>query len=118
MSFPSILKKNEWENLMARFGTDRRETAPKNCPYEIEKARQELNALSAQQETLADLVKQAKEYFMLFEKQQPTPADELRLKMYKTVLECNNIQSRSDFEHLKSVVADTQKKSCTPQRKL
>lgn len=55
---------------------------------------------------------------MLFEKQQPTPADELRLKMYKTVLECNNIQSRSDFEHLKSVVADTQKKSCTPQRKL
>ncbi len=77
--------------------------------YEVEKARQELNALTAQQDTLTGLVEQAEEYFMLLEKQQPTPADELRLKMYKTVLESNNIQSRSDYEYLKTVVADTQK---------
>lgn len=79
--------------------------------YEVEKARQELNALTAQQDTLTGLVEQAEEYFMLLEKQQPTPADELRLKMYKTVLESNNIQSRSDYEYLKTVVADTQKKT-------
>lgn len=79
--------------------------------YEVEKARQELNALTAQQDTLTGLVEQAEEYFMLLEKQQPTPADELRLKMYKTVLESNNMQSRSDYEYLKTVVADTQKKT-------
>ncbi len=79
--------------------------------YEVEKTRQELNALTAQQDTLTGLVEQAEEYFMLLEKQQPTPADELRLKMYKTVLERNNIQSRSDYEYLKTVVANTQKKT-------
>lgn len=79
--------------------------------YEVEKARQELNALTAQQDTLTGLAEQAEEYFMLLEKQQPTPADELRLKMYKTVLESNNITNRSDYEYLKTVVADTQKKT-------
>lgn len=83
----------------------------KQIQYEVEKARQELNALNAQQDTLTCLVEQAEEYFMLLEKQQPTPADELRLKMYKTVLESNNIQSRSDYVYLKTVVADTQKKT-------
>ena len=33
------------------------------------------------------------------------------MKMHRTVLESNNILSRSDYEYLKSVVADTQKKA-------
>lgn len=33
------------------------------------------------------------------------------MKMYKPVLESNNITSRPDFEYLKSVVADTEQKT-------
>ena len=79
--------------------------------HEVEKTRQELNALAAHQDTLTGLDEQAEEYFSLLDKTERTPADELRLKMYKTVLESNNITSRSDYEYLKSVVADTQKKA-------
>lgn len=83
----------------------------KQLRYEIEKGRRELNILLAQQDTLTGLVEQAEEYFSLLDKAERTPADELRLKMHKTVLESNNIQSRSDYEYLKSVVSDTQKKA-------
>lgn len=79
--------------------------------YEVEKAQHELNTLLAQQDTLVGLAEQAEEYFSLLDKTERTPADELRLKMYKTVLESNNITSRSDYEYLKSVVSDTQKKT-------
>ena len=79
--------------------------------YEIEKARQELNTLTAELKNLKDLAEQAEEYFSLLDKAERTPAEELRLKMHKTVLTSNNIVSRSDFEYLKSVVADTQKKA-------
>lgn len=79
--------------------------------YEVEKARQELNALAAQQDTVTGLAEQAEEYFSLLDKTERTPAEELRLKMYKPILERNNIVNRSDFEYLKSVVADTQKKA-------
>ena len=79
--------------------------------YEVEKARQELNALATQQDTLTGLAEQAEEYFLLLDKAERTPAEELRLKMYKPILEHNNITSHSDYEYLKSVVADTQKKT-------
>ncbi len=79
--------------------------------YEVEKARQELNALAAQQNSLTGLAEQAEEYFALMDKAERIPADELRLKMHKTVLEGSNISSRSDFEYLKSVIVDTQKKT-------
>lgn len=85
--------------------------------YEIEKAKQELNALAAQHDTLTGLAEQAEEYFALLEKQQRTPADELRIKMYKAVLESNNIQSRSDYEYLKTVVADTEQKTAPLKKK-
>lgn len=85
--------------------------------YEVEKARQELNALATQQDTLTGLAEQAEEYFALLEKQQRTPADELRIKMYKAVLESNNIQSRSDYEYLKTVVANTEKKTALLKEK-
>ncbi len=79
--------------------------------YEVDKARQELNALTARQDTLMGLAEQAEEYFALLGKQQRTPAEELRIKMYKAVLESNNIQTRSDYEYLKTVIADTKQKA-------
>lgn len=85
--------------------------------HEVEKARQELNALAAQQETLAGLAEQAEEYFMLLEKKQHTPAVELRIKMYRTVLESHNIQSRSDYEYLKNVVSETTQKTASLKEK-
>ena len=83
----------------------------KQLRYEVEKAQQELNTLLAQQDTLSGLAEQAEKYFSLLNKLKRSPADELRLKMYKTVLESNNIKTHSDYEYLKSVVADTQKKA-------
>ena len=79
--------------------------------YEVEKARQELNTLATELDNLKDLAEQAEEYFSLLGRAERTPAEELRLKMHKTVLESNNISSRSDYEYLKSVIADTQKKA-------
>lgn len=83
----------------------------KQLQYEVEKAQHELNTLLTQQDTLVGLAEQAEEYFSLLDKTERTPADELRLKMYKTVLESNNITSYSDYEYLKSVVADTEQKA-------
>lgn len=74
--------------------------------YEVEKARRELNSLTLKLDNLKALADQAEEYFSLLDKPERTPAEELRLKMYKPVLESNNIASRSDFEYLKSVIAD------------
>lgn len=78
--------------------------------YEVEKARQELFSITARHEALVGLAEQAEEYFALLDKTARSPADKLRLKMYKTVLENNNVQSRSDFEYLISIVADTKQK--------
>ena len=79
--------------------------------YEVEKAKRELNSLTLKLDNLKALADQAEEYFSLLDKPERTSAEELRLKMYKSVLESNNIASRSDFEYLKSVVADTQQKA-------
>lgn len=78
---------------------------------EVEKAHQSLNALTAELDNLTALSDQAEEYFALMDKAEQTPADELRLKMYKPILERSNIASRSDYEYLKSVIADTKQKS-------
>lgn len=79
--------------------------------YEVEKARRELNSLTLKLDNLNVLADQVDEYFTLMDKTARTPAEELRLKMYKPVLESNNIAIRSDFEYLKSVVADTEQKA-------
>ncbi len=85
--------------------------------YEVEKARQELNALTAQQDTLTGLAEQAEEYFALLEKQQRSSAEELRVKMYRTVLESNNIQSRSNYDYLKNVISETTQKTASLKEK-
>lgn len=89
----------------------------KQLRYEVEKGQHELNTLLAQQDTLTGLAEQAKEYFLLLDKAERTPADELRLNMYKTVLGSNNITSCYDYEYLKSVAADTQKKTAPLKEK-
>lgn len=89
----------------------------KQLRYEVEKARQELNALTAQQDTLTGLAEQAEEYFALLEKRQRSSAEELRIKMYRTVLECYNIQSRSDYDYLKNVVSETAQKTAPLKEK-
>ena len=85
--------------------------------YEVEKARQELNALTAQQDTLTYLAEQAEEYFALLDKQQPTPTEVLRIKMYRTVLESHNIQSRSDYDYLKNAIYETAQKAASLKEK-
>ena len=78
--------------------------------YEVEKARHELNTLTLKLDNLKALADQAEEYFALMNKSERTPTEELRIKMYKPVLESKNIVSRSDLEYLRSVVADTEQK--------
>lgn len=85
--------------------------------YEVGKARQELNALTAQQDTLTGLAEQAEEYFALLEKQQRSSAEELRVKMYRTVLESHNIQSCSDYDYLKNVISETTQKTASLKEK-
>lgn len=89
----------------------------KQLRFEVEKARQELNALAAQQDTLTGLAEQAEEYFSLLEKQQHTPAEDLRIKMYKAMLESHNIQSRSDYDYLKNIVSETSQKTAQLKEK-
>ncbi len=79
--------------------------------YDVEKAQREFNILTLKLDNLNALADQASEYFALTDKATRTPTEELRLKMYKPVLESNNITSRSDFEYLKSVIADTEQKA-------
>lgn len=54
---------------------------------------------------------QAEEYFTLMDKAEQTPSDELRIKMYAPILARSNISSRSDYEYLKSVIANTEQKA-------
>lgn len=79
--------------------------------YEVKKTRRELNSLTLKLDNLKALANQAEEYFALMDKAERTPTEELRLKMYKPVLESNNITSRWDFEYLKSIIADTEPKA-------
>lgn len=79
--------------------------------YEVEKARRELNSLTLKLDNLKALADQAEEYFALMDKAERTPTEELRLKMYKSVLDSNNIVTRSDYEYIKSVIANTEQKA-------
>jgi len=71
-----------------------------NLKYEYEKARQELNSLTALQDKFDSLVEQAETYFSLIDKPQISIAERLKLNISKQTLKNNNIQSYSDFDHL------------------
>ena len=77
---------------------------------EFENARRELNALIVKQEKLEGLTEQAETYFSLAEKSELSDTEQLSLKICRQTLQSNNISDRSDFEHLKAVRQETDKK--------
>lgn len=77
---------------------------------EYENARQELNALSAKQDSLSSLVEQAEKYFELLDKPTLTLSEKLKLNICKQAISGHNIQTRSDLEQLKSTSQKTAKK--------
>ena len=77
---------------------------------EYEKARQEVNALAAKQERLDGLIEQAETYFELIDKPDLSVSEQLRLKICRQTLESNNISDRADYDRLKAVQQETEKK--------
>lgn len=77
---------------------------------EYENARQELNALSAKQESLGSLIEQAEKYFELLDKPSLTLSEKLKLNICKQAISSHNIQSRPELEQLKSTAQETTKK--------
>lgn len=81
-----------------------------NLKNEYENARQELNSLTVQQDKFDSLVEQAETYFSLVDKPQISIAERLKLNLCKQTMNSNNIQSHSDFDHLKVLQQETDKK--------
>ena len=77
---------------------------------EYEKARQEVNALAAKQERLDGLIEQAETYFELIDKPDLSVSEQLRLKICRQTLDSNNISDRADYDRLKAVQQETDKK--------
>ncbi len=77
---------------------------------EYENARRELNALIVKQEKLEGLTEQAGTYFNLADKSKLSNTEQLSLKICRQTLLNNNISDRSDFERLKTVQKETDKK--------
>ena len=81
-----------------------------NLKCEYENARQELNSLTVQQDKFDSLVEQAETYFSIVDKPQISIAERLQLNICKQTLKSNNIQTHSDFGHLKVLQQETDKK--------
>lgn len=81
-----------------------------NLKNEYENARQELNFLTVQQDKLDSLVEQSETYFSLVDKSQVSIAERLKLNLCKQTLKSNNIQTHSDFDHLKVLQQETDNK--------
>ncbi len=77
---------------------------------EYENARRELNVLIAKQEKLEGLTEQAETYFSLADKSELSDTEQLSLKICRQTLQNNNISDHSDFEHMKTVKQETDKK--------
>ena len=69
-----------------------------------------MNALIVKQEKLEGLTEQAETYFSLADKSQLSDTEQLSLKICRQSLQNNNISDRSDFERLKAVRTETDKK--------
>jgi hypothetical protein len=81
-----------------------------NLKNEYENARQELNSLTVQQDKFDSLVEQAETYFSLVDKPQISISERLKLNICKQTLKSNNIQSHLDFDRLKVLQQETDKK--------
>ena len=77
---------------------------------EYENARQELNALIVKQEKLEGLTEQAETYFSFLNKSELSDTEQLSLKICRQTLQNNSISDRSDFERLKAIQQETDKK--------
>ena len=60
---------------------------------------------------LKSLATQAEEYFTLMDKPSLTAEEQLRVEMYKETLAQKNIESRSDYDYLKGVIAEAEEKA-------
>ena len=78
---------------------------------ELEKARQEVNTMETKCNQLRSLAAQAEEYFALMDKPSLTDEEQLRVKMYRETLTQQNIQSRSDYDYLKTVIVEAEQKA-------
>ena len=78
---------------------------------ELEKSRQEVNTMETKCNLLKSLASQAEDYFALMGKQSLTVEEQLRAKMYRETLAQNNIESRSDYDYLKTVIVETEQKA-------
>ena len=79
--------------------------------FELEKSRREVNTMETKCNLLKSLATQAEEYFTLMDKPSPTAEEQLRVNMYRENLSLKNIESRSDFDYLKGVISDVEKKA-------
>ena len=77
---------------------------------EYENARRELNSLIVKHEKLEGLAEQAETYFSFADKSQLSDTEQLSLKICKQTLLNNNISDRPDFERLKAIRTETDKK--------
>ena len=78
---------------------------------ELEKSRQGVNTMETKCNQLRSLAAQAEEYFALMDKPSLTGEEQLRAKMYREILAQNNIESRLDYDYLKTVIAETVQKA-------
>ncbi|MCM1167581.1 MAG: relaxase/mobilization nuclease domain-containing protein [Lachnospiraceae bacterium] len=83
----------------------------KQLEIEKQKSLREVNTMETKCNLLKSLAAQAEEYFSLVEKENLTAEEQLRAKMYKETLARQNIESRSDHEYLKGVIAETEQKA-------
>lgn len=79
--------------------------------HELEKTRHEVNTMETKCNFLKSLAEQAEKYFALMNKPLLTNEEQLRAEMYRAALAQQNIESVSDFEYLKGVIEDTEKKA-------
>lgn len=69
-----------------------------------------MNTLTSQHERLTTLLQQAETYFALMDKPMLTETEQLKLNFCRQTLQNNNINSRSNMEHLQAVQRETGKK--------
>ncbi len=77
---------------------------------EYEKAQQEINRLIVKREHLNTLLEQADIYFSLEDKSDLSPTEQLKLTIGRNAARNGNVQSREDYDRLKSEQSEIDKK--------